>query len=260
MFRSSCKWVLLVALVLGVFSVGATDAQAFWGWGCGWGYSYGYYAPYYSVGYGYGYGYGYGCGYSGCYSSYSYGCGWGCGYSSWGCCSTCYSSPCCCYDTCCTYDPCCGTTVVNSAPVQAAPNVPTKAAPESAPADPAPMDTPPAPATEPFRVDPNPATDPYGRGTNTGPTAASSGVLTVWVPYDAKVTINGHQTTSVGSQRQFVSHGLTPGLSYKYVIHAEVIRDGKPVSEDRTVVLTAGDQSSVAFGFNVVPEGLAAGF
>ena len=85
------------------------------------------------------------------------------------------------------------------------------------------------------------------------PTPETSGVVTVWVPYDAKVTINGLATRSVGSRRQFVSFGLKPGFSYKYDIHAEVVRDGKLVEDTHTVTLTAGQNTAVAFGFNTNP-------
>ena len=58
------------------------------------------------------------------------------------------------------------------------------------------------------------------------------------------MTVNGLATKSTGSRRQFVSFGLKPGLSYKYVVKAEVIRDGKTVEETKTVsVLTAGQVS-----------------
>jgi uncharacterized protein (TIGR03000 family) len=60
-------------------------------------------------------------------------------------------------------------------------------------------------------------------------------------------------TKSTGSRRQFVSYGLKAGLSYKYVVKAEVVRDGQTVEDTRTVTLTAGQISSVAFGFNVTP-------
>ena len=80
-----------------------------------------------------------------------------------------------------------------------------------------------------------------------------SGVLTVWVPYDAKVTVNGRETKSTGSRRQFISYGLKPGLSYKYVVKASVVRDGQTVEDTRTVNLTAGQLESVAFGFNPTP-------
>ncbi len=88
------------------------------------------------------------------------------------------------------------------------------------------------------------------------PTAGDSGILTVWVPSEAKVTINGMLTKSTGSKRHFVSYGLRPGYIYKYVVKAEVVREGKIVTDEKTVSLTAGEQGGVAFGFNV--EGLAA--
>jgi uncharacterized protein (TIGR03000 family) len=101
------------------------------------------------------------------------------------------------------------------------------------------------PATEPAPAVPGPATEP---ATMSSPTPETSGVVMVWVPYDAKVTINGLATRSVGSRRQFVSYGLKPGFSYKYEIHAEAISDGKIVEDNRTVTLTAGETVSVAFG------------
>jgi uncharacterized protein (TIGR03000 family) len=47
-------------------------------------------------------------------------------------------------------------------------------------------------------------------------------LLTVWVPYDAKVTINGMPTKSTGSRRQFVSYGLKPGYTYTYDVTASI--------------------------------------
>ncbi len=75
-------------------------------------------------------------------------------------------------------------------------------------------------------------------------------MLTVWVPYDAKVTVNGLETRSTGSRRQFVSFGLKPGLSYKYVVRAQVVRNGQSRWKTQTVMLTAGQITAVAFGFN----------
>ena len=70
------------------------------------------------------------------------------------------------------------------------------------------------------------------------------------MPYDAKVTINGLETRSTGSRREFVSYGLKSGLSYKYVVNAQVVRNGQMLEDTRTVTLTAGQMTAVAFGFN----------
>ena len=55
--------------------------------------------------------------------------------------------------------------------------------------------------------------------------SADRGLLTIWVPYDAKVTINGIKTKSTGSRRQFVSYGLKPGYNYTYEITAEIAQE-----------------------------------
>jgi len=113
------------------------------------------------------------------------------------------------------------------------------------------------PGTSPSPVTPDGGlVPPVPNKTSIEPTAADTGNLTVWVPNEAKVTINGMLTKSTGSKRHFVSYGLRPGYSYKYVVKAEIVREGKIVTEEQTVALAAGDRSGVAFGFNV-PEGLA---
>jgi uncharacterized protein (TIGR03000 family) len=88
------------------------------------------------------------------------------------------------------------------------------------------------------------------------PTAADTGILTVWVPNEAKVTINGMLTKSTGSKRRFVSYGLNSGYTYKYVVKAEIVREGKVIKEEQTVSLSAGERGGVAFGFNI-PETVA---
>jgi len=82
------------------------------------------------------------------------------------------------------------------------------------------------------------------------PTRANSGLLTVWVPANAKVYINGKETVTQGIRRRYVSHGLQQGLTYKYDVRAEFARNGKLAHEEKTVYLTAGSSDGVAFGFN----------
>ncbi len=90
------------------------------------------------------------------------------------------------------------------------------------------------------------------------PTRQDSGLLTIWVPVDAEVTINGQETQSQGTRREYVSYGLKPGFSYKYVVRAEVQRDGRPQVETKTIYLTAGTSEGLAFGFTEeATEGLA---
>jgi uncharacterized protein (TIGR03000 family) len=179
----------------------------------------------------------------------------GCGYSGY-CCGS--------YTGCCDVE-CCGAAVPGTAPAQPTPaQKPVMEAPK--PAAPLPMEvpketTPPLPPSTPSlglpetpsSLEPAIPTVPELPKSGFIPTPENSGVITVWVPFDAKVSVNGLLTKSTGSRRQFVSYGLKPGFSYKYNIHAEVVRSGQIVEENRTVVLTMGQDTAVVFGFNTAP-------
>lgn len=102
---------------------------------------------------------------------------------------------------------------------------------------------------------PTPATPPAPPKT-TG-ISSDGGYLTVSVPSDAKVTINGMETRSTGSQRQFCSLGLEPGRRYPYVVRAQVVRNGQVQEDTRTAILTAGQSASLNFGFNAAPQQVA---
>lgn len=157
-----------------------------------------------------------------------------------------------CYTACCTptvtayyYDPavsCCGATVVGepAEPAEAAPApVPAPEAP-AAPADPTPGPAD-APPELPSVLPPAPAD-----ASSSQPTDAT---LAVRVPADAQVYINGRTTTTPGDYRQYVSKGLRSGYSYTYQVRAEVVQDGRRVSETKTVHMTAGDATDIAFDF-----------
>ncbi len=84
-----------------------------------------------------------------------------------------------------------------------------------------------------------------------------NGSLVVNVPADAKVFVNGLPTTSTGSQRTYVSKGLVPGQTYTYEVRAEVVRNGKTVSDTKSVKLTAGQEYAVAFSLDSTNEKVA---
>jgi uncharacterized protein (TIGR03000 family) len=98
-----------------------------------------------------------------------------------------------------------------------------------------------------------PATEgaaPAAEGATTEPQAmhsADSAVLTVQVPTDAKIFVNGVATTSEGAERNYVSRDLRPGFNYTYELRAEFVREGKPVTETKSVTLTAGQTARVDF-------------
>ncbi len=82
-------------------------------------------------------------------------------------------------------------------------------------------------------------------------TQASRGtaVLAVDVPADAKIYVNGNQTTTEGSHRVYRSSGLVSGQTYKYEVRAVVDRDGKRQELTKSVKLTANSEAKISFEF-----------
>ena len=76
------------------------------------------------------------------------------------------------------------------------------------------------------------------------------GVLTVSVPEDAEIVVNGLPTTSTGDQRRYVSHGLKPGESYRYVVKAMIERDGEKLEQTKIATLQGGKMTALDFDFN----------
>jgi uncharacterized protein (TIGR03000 family) len=92
-------------------------------------------------------------------------------------------------------------------------------------------------------------------------------MLTVHVPSQAKVYVNGQETRSTGSQREYVSFGLEQGKTYPYSIKVAtpvstnivasraVGAMERPADEEathwtwstKTVYLKAGDRLDVSF-------------
>jgi len=252
MIRASLKvFVYAAVIAAALFTLPGTSEAGWWhawsaccdpcgggGWG-GWG---GYASPYWG---GYAGGWGYGrarhCGWGGCglnACSWGLGCTWGCAYPAVSCC---WTDPCCGYSTIgavATPGCCGGGDMIMEAPA---------AAPAGAPAPT------PAPAPAPGKVPP-PEVPALPR---TSLDRSDAGTLTIWVPEDAKVYVNGYLTKSTGNRRQYVSYGLKQGFSYKYEVRAVVVRDGKEIEETNSVTLNAGARNSVAFKFNSKAENLA---
>ena len=75
-----------------------------------------------------------------------------------------------------------------------------------------------------------------------------SGSLAVHVPVGAVVYVNDHKTTSTGTMRAYVSHGLKSGQSYNYNVRVEYEQNGKTVTETKVATLTGGGEANLAFG------------
>ena len=80
--------------------------------------------------------------------------------------------------------------------------------------------------------------------------AAGSAKLTVLVPENAVVFINGKPTKSTGAYREYISLGLERGRTYTYHVCAQVIRDGKTIKDVREVVLFSGNSKGMVLDFS----------
>lgn len=64
---------------------------------------------------------------------------------------------------------------------------------------------------------------------------------------NAQVWIGDHKTSSTGTTRYFDSPSLDPARTYSYTLKAEWQQDGKPMSAERTVSVSAGSRPVVDF-------------
>ena len=205
---------LLLAGVLSGMLLAPSQASAWWGyWGCGptyCSYSYACYRPCYWRGRGL-----LGCLFGGWRARPYYYC--------WDYCDPCYGSYYACCSVCGCYDCCCdvGTAVIEYG----------------------------APATTPRPTPANqPAAEPQGELPEKQTSATrGSAFLTVSVPDNAQVLVNGISTRSTGDLRRYVSRNLLPGFDYTYEVEAKATVDGEVLTQTKTVQLRAGQDLKVAF-------------
>ena len=74
-------------------------------------------------------------------------------------------------------------------------------------------------------------------------------MLTVSVPTEARVFVNGLPTRSTGSERRYASLGLANGHSYRYEVRAVVERGEQTQEQTRVVTLRAGRTTHLDFDF-----------
>ncbi len=75
----------------------------------------------------------------------------------------------------------------------------------------------------------------------------SKAKLVVEVPADAKLFIDDVQLKAAPGVRSFNTPTLEVGQSYYYMVRVETIRDGKPVSQTRRVIVRAGEIARADF-------------
>jgi uncharacterized protein (TIGR03000 family) len=77
--------------------------------------------------------------------------------------------------------------------------------------------------------------------------AAAPARITVRLPADAKLSIDGVACPLTSGTRSFDTPDLQPGKSYAYTLKAEIVRDGKARAESRKVMVQAGEKLTVRF-------------
>jgi uncharacterized protein (TIGR03000 family) len=80
--------------------------------------------------------------------------------------------------------------------------------------------------------------------------------INLQVPSDAKIWFDGRQTIQTGALRSFDSPPLLVGHDYSYQVRVQWKQDGKDVSEDRKIIVHAGDVINLTLGS---PPGVALG-
>jgi uncharacterized protein (TIGR03000 family) len=76
---------------------------------------------------------------------------------------------------------------------------------------------------------------------------ASAATVLVKAPMDANVLVDGQATTRSSAEETFTTPVLEPDRTYQYVFEVKAVRDGKPVTRTKQVLVQAGKQSEVDF-------------
>jgi len=137
-------------------------------------------------------------------------------------------------------------------PAESAPVLPPPPEPKEVPAAPD-VNLPKLPPDAPLPPLPGEAKPSAGRRL---PTDAA--LLSVVVPQDAKVYVNGMLTRTPGTHRQYVSYGLQPGYGYTYEVRAVVTRNGEELSDTQIVRVRVGETRDLAFDFRARADAVVA--
>jgi uncharacterized protein (TIGR03000 family) len=78
--------------------------------------------------------------------------------------------------------------------------------------------------------------------------------ITVRVPADARVTIDGNPTRAKSELRRFVTPPLEPGKPFHYTFKAEFVRGGKTITVQERVTVRAGRETVVGLGLPAGPN------
>jgi uncharacterized protein (TIGR03000 family) len=82
-----------------------------------------------------------------------------------------------------------------------------------------------------------------------GTPGSNRAALVVHLPASAKLTVDNTPTNATSDTRRFVTPPLEPGATYRYVLRAELDRNGEKVKASRNVEVRAGETSQVYLEF-----------
>jgi uncharacterized protein (TIGR03000 family) len=71
--------------------------------------------------------------------------------------------------------------------------------------------------------------------------------VVVELPEDAKLFVDDQQMKTMAAKRVFRTPGLPEGQLYYYILRAEVIRDGKPYSQTKQIIIRPGEEITATF-------------
>jgi uncharacterized protein (TIGR03000 family) len=79
-----------------------------------------------------------------------------------------------------------------------------------------------------------------------GPAPAT---IVVTLPADARLSFDGTPTQATSTRRVFNSPPLQPGQDYHYILTAQIVRDGRPLSVNQRVDVRSGQTANVSLRF-----------
>jgi len=77
--------------------------------------------------------------------------------------------------------------------------------------------------------------------------AGPSAYLTIRLPADARLKVDDVDCPLTSATRAFATPSLVPGREYYYVLEAQVVREGRPITQTRRVTFRPGERITVSF-------------
>lgn len=77
----------------------------------------------------------------------------------------------------------------------------------------------------------------------------SPATIVVTLPAEARLLVDGNATTSTTERRTLVTPTLQVGSTYVYNMTAEIVRDGRTITQTQQVAVRSGETSTIQFNF-----------